>query len=68
MDEWLTTQEAAGIIKISRVHLLRLVREGKIEAALIGGSAGYRFRRADVQQFITDRVGRRQKAAVPSTG
>jgi excisionase family DNA binding protein len=35
-DEWITTQEAAEIIKVTRNHVRYLIQRGKLEAKKFG--------------------------------
>ena len=43
MTPWLTTDEAAARLRISTKTLYRLVAEGKLRAARIGGRRSLRF-------------------------
>ena len=51
-EELLKTGEAAEYVKLHREHLLRLRRQGKVEARRIGPKGTYRWRRSDLDQLL----------------
>lgn len=55
-QEQLTPQQAAELLKMSRPHLMKLVRAGEIEAQMVG--THHRIPMAEVMDFI----GRRERA------
>lgn len=51
-DEYLTTDEAAKLLKIHRDTVRRLIREGKLPSIKIGGQ--YRIRRRDIDTRLSE--------------
>jgi excisionase family DNA binding protein len=49
-DEYLTTEEAAQLLKIHRDNVRRLIREGKLPSVKVGGQ--YRLRRKDLEEWL----------------
>lgn len=49
-DEYLTTEEAAKLLKLHPDTVRRLIREGKLPGIKIGGQ--YRIRRRDIDEKL----------------
>ena len=47
---YLTPEEAAGLLKLNILTVYRLLREGKLTGAKIGGS--WRIRRSDIDKYF----------------
>lgn len=64
-DEWLTVQEVAALLKVNEETVRRWIRNGELPVLALGGSprAGYRIRRADFEDFTSERYGPMGKAA-----
>ncbi len=60
-DALLTTQEVAKRLRVTEETIRRLARSGKLRGFVIADKAGWRFRRADVEAFIQDALGRQQR-------
>jgi excisionase family DNA binding protein len=50
--KWLTLDELAKYLKLSRTKLYRIAREGKIPASKIG--AQWRFNRKEIDDWVTN--------------
>ena len=55
-DRLLTTTETARVLRVRPDTVRQLVRNGELPAVRLGGSAGYRIRRADLDRFIEERT------------
>lgn len=53
-DEIMTSEDVAKLLNTTKGTIFKLVREGKIAAAMVGNS--YRFLRSEVEAFL--RVGK----------
>lgn len=54
-DEILTIDEVAAYLKVGKRTVYRLASSGKIPAFKLGGT--WRFRRAELAQWIASRIG-----------
>ena len=54
-SDWLTTDEAAQILRMHPETVRRWAREGLIPAAKLGNRGGFRFRREDLDRFLEQR-------------
>ncbi len=59
-DRFLTTQQAAALLNVSRQYLVRLIESGQLPAVKVG--AHRRLRPADVEDYKTRRDARRTSA------
>ncbi len=50
-DKWLTLDELAEYLKLSRTKLYRMAQKGKIPASKIG--AQWRFNRKEIDDWVT---------------
>lgn len=55
MDEWLTTQEVADLLKVNPETVKRWLRSGEMRGSLLSDRAGWRIARDEVQRFMRDR-------------
>lgn len=55
LDEFLTVDEVADLLKVKDTTVLRWVREGKIDCYRISGHRGIRFSKADIIKFLEDK-------------
>ena len=60
-DEILTIDEVAAYLKAGKRTVYRLASSGKIPAFKLGGT--WRFRRAELDQWIASRIGSASDAA-----
>ncbi len=51
-DKWLTLDELAEYLKLSRTKLYRMAQEGEIPASKIG--AQWRFNRKEIDDWVTN--------------
>ncbi len=51
-DKWLTIDELAEYLKLSRTKLYRMAQEGKIPGSKIG--AQWRFNRKEIDDWVTN--------------
>jgi excisionase family DNA binding protein len=62
-DQWLTVQEVAAMLKVNEETVRRWIRSGELPVLDLGGpKTGYRIRRADLDQFIAARYGKKAAA------
>lgn len=59
-DKWLTVDEAASYLRVSRRMIYKLTQQGRLPAYLIGEGRHRRYRRQDL-----DRVPRRINRGTP---
>ena len=52
-DRWMTLQEVADYLQLSRDLIYRLAQKGKIPASKVGGR--WRFKREKIDQWMEDR-------------
>ena len=52
-DRWMTLQEIADYLQLSRDLIYRLAQKGKIPASKVGGR--WRFKREKIDQWMEDR-------------
>lgn len=57
-DDWVSTEEAAALIQISRGSMSRLRVEGRIKGRYRKGERGFEFRVGDVYKLSTELRGR----------
>jgi excisionase family DNA binding protein len=51
-DKWFTTAEVAEKLQLNPVTVHRWIRQGKLAAMGVGGSAGYRIRGEDIEHLL----------------
>ena len=51
--EWLTTEQAAEYLQVSKATITRWIREGTMPAALIGST--YRIAAADLERMLENK-------------
>lgn len=56
MSDYLTTAEVAAILRCSTEHAANLIRAKKLPGQNLGGRAGYRVHRDDLDAFVRGRV------------
>ena len=62
--EWLTVEEVAALLKISKETVRQWVRGGELPVLDLGGPrGGYRIRQSDLGRFIQPRYGPVSKLA-----
>ena len=49
----LTVHEVAGLLRVSRMTVYRMIKEGEMPAVRVG--RGYRLREDDVDTYLSDR-------------
>jgi excisionase family DNA binding protein len=49
----LTVNEVAGLLRVSRMTVYRMIKEGEMPAVRVG--RGYRLREDDVDTYLSDR-------------
>jgi len=54
-DEWLRTPEAAAFLGVHIETMRRWARDGEIPSAKLGNRGGFRFKQADLDQFLEKR-------------
>ncbi len=54
-DQLLTVPEVAEYLRVGSESTRRWLREGKLAGINLGRGSGWRIRRADLNQFVTDR-------------
>jgi excisionase family DNA binding protein len=54
-DQLLTVPEVAGYLRIDPESTRRWLREGKLSGINLGRGPGWRIRRGDLAQFLTER-------------
>jgi excisionase family DNA binding protein len=64
-QEILTIQEVAKLLKVADKTVYSMAQRGDLPAFRVGGL--WRFRRQDIDAWITERVGRARRASAPST-
>jgi nitrogen PTS system EIIA component len=55
-EDWLTTEEAARVLRVHPETMRRWAREGTIPAAKLGNRGGFRFKRVDLDRFLEQRL------------
>ena len=55
LDEWMTTNEVAGLLKVHPETVKRWLRSGEMRGSLLGDRTGWRVSRGEVQRFMEDR-------------
>jgi nitrogen PTS system EIIA component len=55
-EEWLTTEEAARVLRVHPETMRRWAREGTIPAAKLGNRGGFRFKRINLDRFLEQRL------------
>jgi excisionase family DNA binding protein len=55
-EEWLTVAQVANLLQVSVMAVQGWIRRGELPAIRLGGKAGYRVRRADLDAFIAGKV------------
>jgi nitrogen PTS system EIIA component len=55
-EEWLTTEEAARVLRVHPETMRRWAREGTIPAAKLGSRGGFRFKRVELDRFLEQRL------------
>jgi excisionase family DNA binding protein len=55
-EEWLTVNEIADQLKVTPATVQRWLRTKALAGLNLGGKAGYRVRRADLEKFIAERL------------
>lgn len=63
MDEILTAEQVAQVLKIHQFTVLKFIKQGKLKASKLGRV--YRIRRADVEKFLDDQTEKVEKKEVP---
>jgi excisionase family DNA binding protein len=58
--KWLTVEEASRYLRVSAQYVRRILHGGELKAAGLGGSAGFRIDRVDLDQLML-----RRKRTVP---
>jgi len=57
MDEqWLTVEQIAATLQVSEQTVRRWLRAKELPGLNLGGKAGYRVRRGDLDRFIAQRL------------
>ncbi len=56
-ERWYTTSDAARRLRMGVRGIRRLIRRGELKATWIGGSAGYRIKESDLEEFVRRRAG-----------
>jgi excisionase family DNA binding protein len=51
-DEWLTLEEAAAYLKVSKPSIYRYTSEGKLPFYKLAGSGARRFKRSDLDALL----------------
>jgi excisionase family DNA binding protein len=51
-DEWLTLEEAAAYLKVSKPSIYRFCSEGRLPFFKLAGTGARRFRRADLDALL----------------
>jgi len=63
-EDWLSVEEVAEKLKVTEETVRRWIRAKKLPVLNLGGPrAGYRIRRRDLEQFLSERFGEQGKAA-----
>lgn len=55
MDEWLTTEEVAKLLKVNPETVRRWLRSGEMRGSSLGDRTGWRVSRFEVQRFMSER-------------
>jgi excisionase family DNA binding protein len=50
--DWLTVRDVARLLQVSPATVRRWLRYRRLRGVLVGGRAGYRIRRADLETFL----------------
>jgi excisionase family DNA binding protein len=50
--DWLTVRDVASLLQVSPPTVCRWVRHHRVDGILVGGRAGYRIRRVDLETFL----------------
>ena len=61
--EWMTVKEVATELQVHEETVRRWIRDGELPVADLGGKAGYRIKRGDLDAFLDRRYGSPKKAA-----
>jgi excisionase family DNA binding protein len=52
-DEWMTLEEAAAYLKVSKPTIYRLCSERRLAFYKLAGTGGRRFKRSDLDALLT---------------
>jgi excisionase family DNA binding protein len=55
VDEWLTTNEVAALLKVNPETVKRWLRRGLMRGSLLSDRAGWRIARAEIGRFMAER-------------
>jgi excisionase family DNA binding protein len=55
VDEWLTTNEVASLLKVNPETVKRWLRRGLMRGSLLSDRAGWRIARTEVERFMAAR-------------
>jgi excisionase family DNA binding protein len=55
MDEWMTTNEVAQLLKVNPETVKRWLRSGDMRGSMLSDRAGWRISRDEVARFMRDR-------------
>lgn len=55
MDEWLTVQEVANLLKVNPETVKRWLRAGALRGSYLSDRAGWRIRREEIERFMRER-------------
>lgn len=61
MEELLTVEEVAKLLKLSPYHVRRLLKKGEIHGVKLGGIGQWRVKRSDVNAYLSSPAPARQK-------
>ena len=62
MDEILTAEQVAQVLKIHQFTVLKFIKQGKLKASKLGRM--YRIRRVDVEKFLDDQTEKVEKKEI----
>jgi excisionase family DNA binding protein len=62
MDEWMTTEEVAALLKVNPESVRRWLRTGEMIGSQLGNRSGWRISRDEVARFM------REREHAPETG
>jgi excisionase family DNA binding protein len=54
-ERWYTVEEIVVMLKIHEQTVRRWIREGQLQAVMLGRKAGYRVRARDLEAFLAER-------------
>jgi excisionase family DNA binding protein len=63
-EEILTIQEVANLLKVAHKTIYTMAQKGDLPAFKVGGL--WRFRRQDIDAWISERVGQSSRVSTPS--